>query len=60
MCPRADDALSAFSVTIDDNCDPDHGWWIQMGDEGGFSRGLAKPASGTRVSGPASHEELIV
>ena len=31
VCLWKDDAFAAFSITIDDNCAPDHEWWLEMG-----------------------------
>ena len=31
VCLWKDDALAAFSLTVDDNCAPDHEWWLEMG-----------------------------
>ncbi len=31
ICLWKNDALAAFSLTIDDNCAPDHEWWSEMG-----------------------------
>jgi hypothetical protein len=36
VCLWADDKYAAVSVTIDDNCQPDHGWWIEQGEMHGF------------------------
>ncbi len=30
------DKLAAFSFTIDDNCAPDHEWWVEQGNNYGF------------------------
>lgn len=30
VCVWADDALAAVSLTIDDNCGPNHAWWLEM------------------------------
>ena len=31
VCLWKDDAVAAFSITIDDNLAPDHEWWLEMG-----------------------------
>ena len=31
VCLWKDDKLCALSITIDDNCAPDHPWWIEQG-----------------------------
>jgi len=31
VCLWKDDAVAAFSITIDDNSAPDHEWWLEMG-----------------------------
>ena len=31
VCLWKDDAVAAFSITIDDNLAPDHAWWLEMG-----------------------------
>ncbi|MBN2581829.1 MAG: polysaccharide deacetylase family protein [Planctomycetes bacterium] len=36
VCLWADDKYAAVSVTIDDNCQPDHEWWIEQGKKYGF------------------------
>jgi len=50
VCLWADDKYSAVSITIDDNCQPDHAWWIEQGDKYGFrftwfviAGGIGKP-----------------
>jgi polysaccharide deacetylase len=36
ICLWADDKYAAVSITIDDNCQPDHDWWIEQGEQYGF------------------------
>ena len=36
VCLWADDKYAAASITIDDNCQPDHDWWIEQGEMHGF------------------------
>ena len=36
LCLWADDKYAAVSITIDDNCQPDHAWWIAQGEKHGF------------------------
>lgn len=36
VCLWADDKYAAVSITIDDNCQPDHDWWIEQGEKYGF------------------------
>ncbi|HBC89421.1 MAG TPA: hypothetical protein DCZ94_20985 [Lentisphaeria bacterium] len=36
VCLWKDDAIAAFSLTIDDNCAPDHEWWLETGKKYGF------------------------
>jgi len=36
VCLWADDKYAAVSITIDDNCQPDHDWWIEQGEKHGF------------------------
>jgi hypothetical protein len=36
VCLWADDKYAAVSITIDDNCQPDHDWWIEQGRKYGF------------------------
>jgi len=36
ICLWADDKYAAVSVTIDDNCQPDHAWWIEQGEKYGL------------------------
>ncbi len=36
ICLWKDDAVAAFSLTIDDNCAPDHDWWLETGRKYGF------------------------
>jgi hypothetical protein len=36
VCLWAGDKYAAVSVTIDDNCQPDHEWWIEQGRMYGF------------------------
>jgi len=36
VCLWAGDKYAAVSITIDDNCQPDHAWWIEQGDKYGF------------------------
>lgn len=31
ICLWGDDRYAAVSITIDDNCAPDHDWWVQQG-----------------------------
>ena len=50
VCLWADDKYAAVSITIDDNCQPDHAWWIEQGNKYGFrftwfviTGGIGKP-----------------
>ena len=50
VCLWADDKYAAVSITIDDNCQPDHAWWIEQGDKYDFrftwfvvTGGIGKP-----------------
>jgi len=36
ICLWKDDALGAYSITIDDNCAPDLNWWVEQGNTFGF------------------------
>ena len=36
LCLWHNDRLAAFSFTIDDNCAPDHPWWIEQAETYGF------------------------
>lgn len=36
VCLWQDDKLAVFSLTIDDNCKPDHPFWIEMGKKYGY------------------------
>jgi peptidoglycan/xylan/chitin deacetylase (PgdA/CDA1 family) len=36
VCLWEDDAFAAASITIDDNCAPEHEWWIEQGERTGF------------------------
>lgn len=36
VCLWKDDKLCALSITIDDNCAPDHAWWIEQGKKYGW------------------------
>lgn len=36
VCLWNDDKYAAVSITIDDNCQPDHAWWIDQGEKYGF------------------------
>lgn len=36
ICLWGGDKFAAFSITIDDNCKPDHEWWLKMSDELGI------------------------
>ena len=36
VCLWADDKYAAVSIPIDDNCQPDHDWWIAQGAKHGF------------------------
>ena len=36
VCLWKDDKMAALSITIDDNCKPDHEWWMKLSDELGF------------------------
>ena len=36
VCLWQDDKTAAFSITIDDNCKPDHAWWLKLTEELGF------------------------
>ncbi len=33
VCLWADDRMAALSITIDDNCAPDHQWWLERAEE---------------------------
>ncbi len=37
VCLWKNDAVAALSITIDDNCAPDHEWWVEMGKKYNFS-----------------------
>jgi len=50
VCLWPDDKYAAVSITIDDNCQPDHAWWIEQGEKYGFrftwfaiTGGIGKP-----------------
>ena len=36
VCLWDDDKFAAVSITIDDNCAPDHAWWVEQGKRTGF------------------------
>ena len=36
VCLWKDDRYAALSITIDDNCRPDHDWWLAQCEELGF------------------------
>ena len=36
VCLWKDDKTAALSITIDDNCKPDHEWWLKLSEELGF------------------------
>ncbi len=36
ICLWKDDKYAALSITIDDNCRPDHQWWLEQGKKFGF------------------------
>lgn len=36
VCLWQGDKTAAFSITIDDNCKPDHDWWLKLTEELGF------------------------
>ena len=36
VCLWKDDKIAALSITIDDNCKPDHEWWLKLSEELGF------------------------
>lgn len=36
VCLWKNDAVAAFSITIDDNCAPDHAWWLETGKKYGI------------------------
>ena len=36
VCLWHEDKTAAFSITIDDNCKPDHAWWLKLTEELGF------------------------
>ena len=36
ICLWKDDKYAAISLTIDDNCRPDHDWWLEQADKHGF------------------------
>ena len=36
VCLWKDDRYAAISLTIDDNCRPDHDWWLEQADKHGF------------------------
>ena len=36
VCLWHDDRTAAFSITIDDNCRPDHDWWLRLSEELGL------------------------
>ena len=36
VCLWKDDKVAAFSITIDDNCKPDHDWWLKLTEELGI------------------------
>lgn len=36
ICLWADDKFAACCITIDDNCQPDHAWWLRLADELGI------------------------
>ncbi len=36
VCLWKDDRYAAISITIDDNCRPDHDWWLEQAEKHGF------------------------
>ena len=36
VCLWKDDKYAAISLTIDDNCRPDHDWWLAQAEKHGF------------------------
>ena len=36
VCLWKDDKYAAISITIDDNCRPDHDWWLEQAEKHGF------------------------
>ena len=36
VCLWSGDRFAACSITIDDNCKPDHGWWLKLSEELGI------------------------
>ena len=36
ICLWKDDKYAAISLTIDDNCHPDHDWWLEQAEKHGF------------------------
>ena len=36
ICLWKDDRYAAISITIDDNCRPDHDWWLEQAEKHGF------------------------
>ena len=36
VCLWKDDKFAAISITIDDNCQPDHDWWLEQSGKHGF------------------------
>ena len=50
VCLWKDDKYAAISITIDDNCGPDHDWWLEQADKHGFK--LTWFVITERVDGP--------
>ena len=50
ICLWKDDKYAAISITIDDNCRPDHDWWLEQAEKHGFK--LTWFVITERVDGP--------
>ena len=50
ICLWKDDKYAAISITIDDNCQPDHDWWLEQAEKHGFK--LTWFVITDRVDGP--------
>ena len=50
ICLWKDDKFAACSITIDDNCAPDHDWWLEQAEKHGFK--LTWFVITDRVDGP--------
>ena len=50
ICLWKDDKYAAISLTIDDNCGPDHEWWLKQAEKHGFK--LTWFVITDRVDGP--------